>query len=113
MRRGALSGKKTTVEKMFGMMLPAGTGKLKLSTMNWGGIGASMIKKRMKEKGIADLDQLFAMAAETGVQISICEMSMDLMGMTMDDMREYPGLQQCGVGTFMSHALDSNVTLFI
>jgi peroxiredoxin family protein len=113
MRKGPLQGKKTTIDKMFGAMLPAGADQLKLSTMHWAGLGTAMMKKRMKEKNAADLNMLLKMAEELEVKIFICEMSMDLMGMTMDDLREYSGLEQCGVGTFMGLALTSKVTLFI
>jgi len=113
MRKDEPSGKKSAMEKLFGMMLPAGIDDLKLSTMNMGGIGTAMIKRRMKHKNIADLDKLFKMAEELGVKISICEMSLDLMGMTMDDLRHYPCMEVCGVGTFMARALESKVTLFI
>jgi peroxiredoxin family protein len=114
MRKASSSGrKKTTIDKMFAAMLPAGADKLKLSTMHWAGLGTAMIKKRMKDKNAADLNTLLKMAEELDVKIFICEMSMDLMGMAMDDLREYPGMEQCGVGTFMGLALNSKVTLFI
>ena len=41
---------KTFVEKMFDWMMPNGADKLKLSKMNMGGIGTSMMKKRMNLK---------------------------------------------------------------
>jgi peroxiredoxin family protein len=113
MRKGSSSRKKTTIDKMFAAMLPAGADQLKLSTMHWAGLGTAMIKKRMKDKNAADLNTLLKMAEELQVKIFICEMSMDLMGMTMDDLREYPGMAECGVGTFMGLALNSKVTLFI
>jgi peroxiredoxin family protein len=112
-KASSAGGKKTTIDKMFAAMLPAGADKLKLSTMHWAGLGTAMIKKRMKDKNAADLNTLLKMAEELDVKIYICEMSMDLMGMTMGDLREYPGMQQCGVGTFMGLALSSKVTLFI
>jgi peroxiredoxin family protein len=113
MRAGTPMKNKTAMERVLGLILPAGARELKLSTMNFGGLGTAMIKRRMKQKNIADLDKLFSMAEELGVKISICEMSMDLMGMTLDDLRRYPGMEVCGVGTFMAHALASKVTLFI
>jgi peroxiredoxin family protein len=113
MRKGCLQGKKTMIDRMFGAMLPAGADRLKLSTMHWAGLGTAMIKKRMKDKNASDLNTLLKMAEELHVKIFICEMSMDLMGMTMDDLREYPEMAQCGVGTFMGLALNSKVTLFI
>jgi len=56
---------------------------------------------------------MLALAAELGVKIYVCEMSMDLMGFKMDEMIDYPGLQSVGVATFLQEALDSKIQLFI
>ena len=42
--------KKNLVERMFGWMMPRGADKLKLSNLNMGGMGASMIKGIMKKE---------------------------------------------------------------
>ena len=113
LRKGAFTGQRPFMDKMFGWMLPAGISQLPLSTMNMGGLGAYMIGRRMREKNVANLAELFEMAAETDVRIHLCEMSMDLLGMKQDDLMEYPHLDQCGVATFLGGAMDSKVTLFI
>ena len=99
--------------KMFGFMLPKGALKVKLSRMNMGGMGTGMMKYLMKKKNIENLDGMLALAAELGVKIYVCEMSMDLMGYKMDEMIDYPGLQSVGVATFLQEALDSKIQLFI
>jgi peroxiredoxin family protein len=113
LRKQTPASNKPFIERLLGWMLPAGPSELKLSCMHWGGLGTAMIRNRMKEQNIADLDELFRMAEELKVTISICDMSMALMGITIDEIRDYPGMEKCGVATFMSHALDSKVTLFI
>jgi len=113
MRKKTSSRKKPPADRLFAAMLPTGTNKLKLSTMHWGGLGTAFMKRRMKTKRAVGLEDLLKMAEELKVKIYICEMSMDLMGMTMEDMRAYPCLAQCGVGTFMEMALHSRVTMFI
>ena len=113
LRKGGLTGKRSFWSRMFGWMLPSGHKDLKLSTMNMGGLGTAMIKKRMRDKRFSDLGQLFEMAKELGVRILVCEMSMDLMGMKMEDLIDYPNMDQCGVATFMAEAAESKVTLFI
>ena len=113
MRKGPFEGQRPFVEKMFGWMLPAGHRQLKLSTMHWAGVGTNMIKNRMKAKDVADLDALFQMASEANVKIHICEMSMDLLGMKIEDLVDYPGMDQCGVATFLADAMESKVTLFV
>lgn len=108
------SGKgKNFMEKMFGVMLPKGAGKVKLSKMNMGGMGTSMIKGIMKKHKVASLDEMFKTAGEIGVEINICEMSMNLMGFKREEMIDYPGMTVCGVATFLSDAQESKIQLFI
>ncbi|QTA82568.1 DsrE2-like domain-containing protein [Desulfonema limicola] len=99
--------------KMFGMMLPKGAGKLQLSKMNMAGLGTSMIKGLMKKKGVMSLEQLMKTAADFGVEIVICEMSMDLMGLKMEEFIDYPNISVGGVAKFLQEAGQSRVSLFI
>jgi peroxiredoxin family protein len=104
---------KNLKSKMFGTMLPHGTGQLKLSQMNMRGIGKDMIKGLMKQKHVASLEELLASASEMGVEINICEMSMNLMGFHKEEMIDYPKLSYCGVATFLADAGESSIQLFI
>lgn len=104
---------KNLIEKMFGLMLPKGRNKTKLSSMNMAGMGTAMIKGLMKKKNVASLDEMFEIAGQLGVKIVICEMSMDLMGFKLDEMIDYPNLQVGGVATFLADATESSVQLFI
>jgi peroxiredoxin family protein len=99
--------------KMFGRMLPRGRNKLKLSQMNMAGAGTAMIKGLMKKKNVASLDQLYEAAGMMGVKIYICQMSMDLMGMKTEEMIDYPGIEVVGVATFLDHAKESAIQLFL
>lgn len=99
--------------RMFGWMLPKGTPALKLSKMNMGGMGTSMMKWLMKKKNVMSLEELMKRAAESGVEICICQMSMELMGMHADEMIDYPGRKLCGVATFLAEAGTSKASLFI
>jgi peroxiredoxin family protein len=107
------AGGKDMMGKMFGAMLPKGTGGVKLSNMNMGGMGTAMMKSLMKKKNVASLEQMLAMAEELGVRIFICEMSMDLMGFKREEMISYQGLEFCGVAKFLEEAMDSKIQLFI
>jgi peroxiredoxin family protein len=107
------AGGKDMMGKMFGAMLPKGTGAVKLSNMNMGGMGTAMMKSLMKKKNVASLEQMLAMAEELGVRIFICEMSMDLMGFKREEMISYQGLEFCGVAKFLEEAMDSKIQLFI
>jgi peroxiredoxin family protein len=106
-------GGKDFMSKMFGWMLPKGRGKLKLSNMHMAGMGTAMLKDLMRKKNAPSLDQLFEMAAQLGVQIKVCEMSMDLMGFKREELIDYPNKEFCGVATFLADAKESSVQLFI
>jgi peroxiredoxin family protein len=114
LRDPAKNGKgKDLIEKMFGMMLPRGNAKLKLSKMNMCGMGTAMIKGIMKKHKVASLEEMFQTAGELGVEINICEMSMNLMGFKREEMIDYPHMTVCGVGTYLSDAQESKIQLFI
>lgn len=104
---------KDFLSKMFGMMLPKGSTKLKLSKMNMAGMGTAMMKDLMKKKRVASLEELISMAGELGVEINVCEMSMDLMGFKRDEMIDYPNLKYVGVGSYLADADESRIQLFI
>lgn len=106
-------GGKDIMGKMFGTMLPKGTGAVKLSQMNMGGMGTAMMKSLMKKKNVASLEQMLEMAEELGVKIYVCEMSMDLMGFKREEMIDYNGLEFCGVAKFLEEANNSRIQLFI
>jgi peroxiredoxin family protein len=106
-------GGKDTMGKMFGAMLPKGTGGVKLSQMNMAGMGTAMMKSLMKKKNVASLEQMLEVAEELGVRIYVCEMSMDLMGFKREEMIAYEGLEFCGVAKFLEEANNSKVQLFI
>jgi peroxiredoxin family protein len=107
------SGPKDLMGNMFGMMLPKGTGEVKLSKMNMGGMGTAMMKSLMKRKNVASLEEMLAMAEELGVRIFVCEMSMDLMGFKREEMIDYRDITFCGVAKFLEEAKDSRIQLFI
>ena len=107
------AGDKDLMGKMFGSMLPKGSCEVKLSKMNMAGMGTKMMKSLMNKKNVASLDQMIEMAGELGVQIYVCEMSMNLMGFKQDEIIEYPNLDFCGVATFLEEAMDSRIQLFI
>ncbi len=104
---------KDLISKMFGFMLPSGKNKLKLSKMNMAGMGPMMIKYLMKKQGVLSIDQMFKEAAELGIEITVCEMSMNLMGFKKEEMIDYPGLRYAGATTFVAEAGESSIQLFI
>jgi len=103
--------KKPLIDAMFGKMMPRGANKLKLSKMNMGGMGTAMMKKVMNDKNIDSLESLIKKAMDNGVKMIACTMSMDVMGITEDELID--GIEYAGVGTYLGDAEESNVNLFI
>lgn len=106
------SEKKDFMSKMFGMMMPKGARKLKLSKMNMMGMGTSMMKKRMNQKKVQSLHEMIKDAKELGVKFLVCDMSMDLMGLQKDEFIDEVD-DIVGVGTYLKEAKDADLTLFI
>jgi peroxiredoxin family protein len=105
--------KADVIASMFDKMLPKGSTKLKLSQMHMAGLGTNMMKGLMKKKGVMSLEDLMKAAADYGVEIVICEMSMDLMGFSLEELINYPNIHLGGVAKFLQEAGESKVTLFI
>ena len=110
-KKGAPSGSKTLKERMFAMMTPSGSESLGTSKLNFFGAGAVMLRSMMKEKGIASLEELAALARDLGVKMTACTMSMDAMGVSKEELTE--GLEYGGVATFMADATRARVSLFV
>ena len=108
---GSQASGKGLMDKMFGMMMPNGARKLKLSKMNMLGIGTEMMKMVMKNKRVDDLPTLIESAKKAGVRLVVCSMSMDIMGMKEEELID--GLEIGGVATFLQEADASSATLFI
>ena len=92
-------------------MTPAGSEELGTSRMNYFGLGAVMLRKLMKDKGIASLEELMALARELDVKMIACTMSMDAMGLRREELVD--GLTFGGVATYMADAARSRVTLLV
>lgn len=110
-KKDASGGPKNIMEKMFAVMTPSSSESLGTSKMNYFGMGAVMLRKMMKDKQIATLEELMALARELDVKFIACTMSMDAMGVSQSELLD--GLTYGGVATYMADAVRSRVTLFI
>jgi peroxiredoxin family protein len=84
-----------------------------LSKMHMFGLGKLMIKRKMKQAKVASLEKLMQDFKELGGKILACDMTMDIMGVKREDLRDDLISDYCGVGTYMDEAKDAAVTLFI
>jgi peroxiredoxin family protein len=99
-------------QKMLSMFKPGSPGKLGLSTMNFGGMGAKIMRGLADDKNVASVQDLLGMAQQMGVKLWPCQMTMDLMGLDRDDMIE--GLDEpAGAGSAISLMKDASISLFV
>lgn len=103
--------KKDFFGRMFSMMLPSNSRKLKLSQLSMFGIGDRMMRYIMRKKNISQLEELRQQAMDSGVEFIACQMSMDMMGVTKEELID--GVTVGGVATYMNRAEDACVNLFI
>ena len=103
--------KKDFFGKMFSMMLPSDSRKLKLSKLSMCGIGDKMMRNIMRKKNINQLEELRQQAMDSGVEFIACQMSMDMMGVYKEELID--GVTIGGVATYMNRAEDACVNLFI
>jgi peroxiredoxin family protein len=84
-----------------------------LSRMNMLGLGRWMVKQRMKKANVASLERLLGDFKELGGRITACDMTMEIMGIKPEELRQ-DLITDCGaVGTFIEEARHSKVVLFI
>jgi len=103
--------KKPFWDRMFGMMMPKGVNKVKLSKMNMCGVGTAMMKHVMKKKNISSLPELLSTAKDLGVKLVACQLSMDVMGITKEELIE--GLEYGNVSTYLAYSSKAKINLFI
>ncbi|MCS7190032.1 MAG: DsrE/DsrF/DrsH-like family protein [Fimbriimonadales bacterium] len=111
LRQKRVSRGKTLFQKMMGWMTPVGTRGLGVSKMNFGGIGAKMLRAMMRQQGVPQIEEMAQMARDLGVRIVACQMSMDVMGLHKEELID--GIEVGGVATFLGDATRSKATLFI
>ena len=110
-RKPVPSTQKDILGRMFGWMLPVGPSQLKLSQMNMLGMGTLMMKYVMKQKNVDTLPALIEQAQKQGVKIIACQMSLDVMGLTPEELID--GVEIGGVASYIDKAEQSDMNLFI
>lgn len=84
-----------------------------LSRMHFLGLGKWMVKQRMKKANVASLEKMLTDFKELGGKIMACDMTMEIMGIKPEDLRQDVIDQYCAVGSYVQEARDSKMTLFI
>lgn len=110
-QKGNLTGK-GIAGRLIGLMNRGGLENIGPSRFNFGGVGRWLFKRMMKEKGAASLQELQDAAIALGVQILPCELSMNVLEICQGDCIAQ-AQTPVGVATFIQHASESRMTLFI
>lgn len=97
--------------KMFGLMMPGSSKGLGLSKINFAGIGPLLMRYRMKQKQVDTLESMIQQAMFNGIQFIGCQMSMDIMGVTKEELID--GVTIGGVATYLAETEQANLNLFI
>jgi peroxiredoxin family protein len=71
----------------------------------------AMMKKKMKDKGVASIEELRDLCAEAEVKMVACQMTVDLFDFSHSDFID--GLEFGGAATFFEFAGESDICLYI
>ena len=110
-QKGNLTGK-SFFGRMMGLLNRGGINRIGPSRFNFGGLGRWMFKQMMKKHNITSLEELRKMAIDMGVKLLPCQMSMEVMEISREDLID--GVQEpCGVAAMLEISDRSKQTLFI
>jgi len=70
-----------------------------------------MMKQKMKDKGIASLEELRDLCLEAGVKLIACQMTVDLFDFKKEDFID--DIEFGGAATFFEFAGEADVSLFV
>lgn len=84
-----------------------------LSRMNFLGLGKWMVNRKMRKAHVRPLEGLLTDFKELGGKIFACDMTMEIMGIKREDLRQDIIDEYCAVGTYIREAKESQITLFI
>jgi peroxiredoxin family protein len=103
---------KDWMTKALGAMNPGSTQKAKLSRYNFAGMGPWMLGKVAENYKTPHPTELLELAREMGVHLIPCQMTMDLMGVSKEDLID--GLEEpIGAATALLEMKESAIQLFI
>ncbi len=100
------------MQKMLSVMQRPGISHRKLSKMNFLGMGPWMMDTLAKQYGVAKPKELLEVALALGVELMPCQMTMDMFGLTRDDMIDGMG-EPVGAATVIELLSNGAAPLFI
>jgi peroxiredoxin family protein len=100
------------LQPMVELLNRGGASHLPLSRLDLFGIGPPLLRRMLKRKGIAGLEEMIRSAAELGVKFKMCQICFDAMGISVDDLI-VPDVAVKGVAEYARDTLDAQINLFI
>jgi peroxiredoxin family protein len=98
-----------------GMPMPMGMDKwfpvLGMTLPGMQGMMTTMMKKKMKDKGVASVEDLRGLCQEADVKLIACQMTVDLFD--MDSSEFIDGIDYAGAAAFFEFAGESDICLYI
>ncbi len=98
-----------------GMPMPMGMNKwfpvLGTTIPGMEGMMTTMMKQKIKAKGVASIEELRDLCVEAEVRLVGCQMTIDLFDINRDELMD--NIELGGAATFFEFAGDADVTLFI
>ena len=102
----------TWMQKMLALMQRPGIDHLKLSRMNFMGLGPWMMGVLSKKYGVASPRELLEAANALGVEFIPCQMTMDMFGLKREDLIDEMG-EPAGAATAIELMTQADASLFI
>ncbi len=103
---------KNWMQKMLSIMSRPGIAHRKLSKMNFLGMGPWMMFQLAKQYGVSKPAELLEAAAAMGVEFVPCQMTMDMFGLTREDLIDGMG-EPVGAATYLSYVAEGSAPIFI
>ena len=111
LRRKKVYRGKPVLDRLLNTLLPARASHLSMSRKNMLGAGPLFFRHMMKRKNVANVQDLIQVAQATGVKMVVCAMSMEVMGLTSDELID--GLEYGGAASCVNDMMNSSSSLFI
>jgi len=111
LKKNVITGK-SLFGRMVGLMYGGDITKANPSKFGFFGLGRWMFNKMMKSNNVASLLELRQLAIDLGVNMYGCQMSMDVMEISSEDMIDEV-TDYVGAGFFIEQAQQADFTMFI
>ena len=111
----AMGGEVTLYFTFWGLqrLIKGKMSKAPLSSMNFFGLGAWMMKRKMRKGGVAGPERLMADFKAIGGRVIACEMTMELMGISKEQLEADLIDEYGAVGLYVKETMNAQKALFI